>query len=217
MDFQAIKASLPMFNEGLLITVKLGVLGIVLSLVLGFIFAFLLYYRVPFVQRIIKAYIELSRNTPLLIQLFFLYYGLPKIGLPISKEVAGVVGLTFLGAAYMAEAFRGSFKTIPQAQIESGKALGFSRWQLTKWVIMPQALPLSVPSVGANVIFLLKETSVFSGIAIMDLTNTARDLIGMYYLTREYLFVLVVYYIVLVLPVIGIVTLLERRVAHVRA
>lgn len=216
MDLQAIKDSLPMFRTGFLITVKLGLSGIVVSLIIGFLFSLILYFRVPIVSRLIKGYVELSRNTPLLIQLFFLYYGLPKLGVPLGKELSAVIGLSFLGIAYMEEAFRGSFENISKAQIDSGRALGFNRWQLTRSVILPQALPLSVPSVGANVIFLLKETSVFSGIAIMDLTNTARDLIGMYYLTTEYLLVLAAFYVLLILPVVVLVSLLERRVAHER-
>ena len=115
----------------------------------------------------------------------------------------------------MAEAFRSSFETIPEVQLESGRSLGFSRWQLAKVVILPQGLPQSVPSLGANCIFLLKETSVFSAISIMDLTNTAKDLIGMYYMTREFLLMLVVSYGLVILPMILIINLLERRVRHV--
>lgn len=70
-----------------------------------------------------KAYIELSRNTPLLIQLFFLYYGLPKVGIPIGKYTAAIIGLSFLGGAYMAEALRASFEYVPTVQIEQGRFL----------------------------------------------------------------------------------------------
>lgn len=210
MDFQVIQENIPLFVTALKVTAGLGAAGIVLSLFIGFLIAIIRYFKVPVLARVMGIYIELSRNTPLLIQIFFLYYGLPKIGLPLSKTLSAVIGLTFLGAAYMAEAFRGSFEQVPQIQVESGRSLGFSRWQLARIVILPQSLPLAIPNLGANCIFLLKETSVFSAISIMDLTNTAKDLIGMFYLTKEFLFMLVISYAILILPMVLLIYILER-------
>lgn len=215
MDLTIIKETAPLYWQALKVTIGLAVIGILLSLILGFFFGLIRYFKLPVISRVVGAYIELARNTPLLIQLYFLYYGLPKVGIPLGKNSAAIIGLTFLGAAYMAEAFRSSFETIPAVQLESGRSLGFSRWQLAKVVILPQGLPQSIPSLGANCIFLLKETSVFSAISIMDLTNTAKDLIGMYYMTREFLLMLVISYGLVILPMILIINLLERRVRHV--
>lgn len=212
MDFEIIEQTLPLYWEAAKVTLALGIVGICLSLVLGFFFGLVSYFKIPVLQKFVGAYISLARNTPLLIQLYFLYYGFPKIGLPIGKNSAAILGLTFLGAAYMAEAFRGSFETVPAVQLESGRSLGFTKWQLAKVVILPQGLPQSIPSLGANCIFLLKETSVFSAISIMDLTNTAKDLIGMYYMTREFLLLLVISYALIILPMILIINLVERRV-----
>jgi polar amino acid transport system permease protein len=172
------------------------------------------YFKIPVLDKIFNAYTEISRNTPLLIQLFFLYYGLPRIGISISKETCAIIGLAFLGGGYMSEAFRGGIEAVPKSQIESGKAIGFSRLQLATHVVFPQGFILSSSNVGANCLFLLKETSVFSAIAIMDLTNVTRDLIGMYYLTNEYLLTLVVAYAVILLPMAGIITLIERRIRY---
>lgn len=183
---------------------------------MGFIIAIINYFQIPVLSKINQIYIELSRNTPLLIQIFFLYYGLPKLGIPIEKNLAGMIGLTFLGGSYMAEAFRGGFDSIPKSQIEIGQSLGFSRKQLAKEVILPQGLSLSVPSLGANAIFLMKETSVFSAISIMDLTNVTKDLIGMYYMTREFLLMLVISYALIILPMIALIYLFERRQKSVR-
>ncbi|MBV7390991.1 MULTISPECIES: amino acid ABC transporter permease [Enterococcus] len=214
MDFAIIKENIPQYVTAMKITLGLGLAGIVLSIIIGFLIALVRYFKVPLINRLAIMYTELSRNTPLLIQIFFLYYGLPKIGLPIDKNVAAIIGLTFLGAAYMAESFRSSFEYVPKIQIESGKSIGFNQYQLTKEIILPQGLPLAVPSIGANCIFLLKETSVFSAIAIMDLTNTTRDLIGMFYMTREFLFMLVISYAVLILPIVLLIYLLERSVGY---
>lgn len=215
MDFQGMKDSIPQYLEALKVTVSLGGIGIVLSFVLGFLIALIVFFSIPILKPILQGYIELSRNTPLLIQLFFLYYGLPKLGLPLGKNTAAIIGLTFLGAAYMAESFRGSFESVPKVQIESGRSIGFNNWQLAQAVILPQGLKVAIPGLGANAIFLMKETSVFSAISIMDLTNVTKDLIGMYYLTKEFLLMLVLSYSVIILPMVLVIYLLERRQHHV--
>ena len=159
-------------------------------------------------------YVELFRNTPLLVQLFFIYFGLPKIGLSISAEVCGAVGLGLLGGSYMAESFRSGLEAVPLSQTESALALGMNRLQMFGSVILPQAFSISVPAIVANIIFLLKETSVFSAISLMDLMFTAKDLIGLYYKTTESLFLLVVFYLILLLPISILGSLLERRLRY---
>lgn len=217
MDLQIIQENIPLFVKGMKVTVTLGAIGIVLSILFGFMIALFRFFKVPILTPILTAYIELSRNTPLLIQLFFLYYGLPKLGIPLAKELAAIIGLTFLGAAYMAEAFRASFESVSQIQLEVGRSLGFNGFQLATVVLLPQGMKLAIPSVGANCIFLLKETSVFSAIAIMDLTNVTKDLIGMYYMTREFLLMLVVSYSILIIPMVVILYWLEKSVGGVSA
>lgn len=214
MDFKVIQDNIPLFIEGMKTTLYLGFSGILLSIIIGFICALSRYFKIPFISKLVSIYTELARNTPLLIQIFFLYYGLPKAGIPIGKNTAAIVGLTFLGAAYIAESFLSGFNSVPQVQVESAKSIGFNRLLLTREVILPQGLPIAIPSLGANCIFLLKETSVFSAISIMDLTNTAKDLIGMYYMTREFLFMLVVSYAVIIIPMIWIINFLEKRVQY---
>ena len=111
----------------------------------------------------------------------------------------------------MAEAFRSGLESVETIQRESAISLGMSSRQTMQYVILPQALATSVPAFVANVIFLLKETSVFSAISLMDLMFTAKDLIGLYYKTVEILFLLVVFYLIILLPVSVLGSLLERR------
>ncbi|XOQ36681.1 MAG: ABC transmembrane type-1 domain-containing protein [Lactococcus sp.] len=214
MDSQMMHEALPQYIQAMLVTLKLASAGILLALIIGLVSSFIIYFKVPIFRQLASAYTELSRNTPLLIQLFFLYYGLPRIGIQLDKETVGVIGLAFLGGGYMSEAFRGGFESVAMIQVESGRALGLTRLQLARFIIFPQGLANCVPAVGANALFLLKETSVFSAIAIMDLTNVTRDLIGMYYLTREYLLLLVVSYAVILIPLSLLITYIERRVRH---
>lgn len=129
----------------------------------------------------------------MLIQLFFIYYGLPKIGLNTGARMCGIAGLAFLGGSYMAEAFRSGVEAIDIIQEESAYSLGLSRTQIVRYIIFPQAVSISASAFIANIIFLLKETSVFSAISLMDLMFTAKDLIGLYYNTTESLFRILCY------------------------
>ncbi|OMD63845.1 polar amino acid ABC transporter permease [Paenibacillus odorifer] len=214
LDWEFIYESLPLYGEAMWLTVKLALLAIVISLLIGLLFSIVLYYKVKIVSDVIKIYIELSRNTPLLVQLFFLYYGLPKIGIHFSEMTCAIVGMTFLGGSYMTEAFRSGFEAVSQTQIESGQSIGLSKLQLVRYVIFPQAFAISIPSLGANAIFLLKETSIVGAIALMDLMNVAKDLIGMHYKTAESLLLLVLAYLVLVLPLSLLLTWVERKVRY---
>ncbi len=214
MNWDFIFKYLPLYERAAVLTVKIGLAGIVFALLIGLACAAVRYYKVPLADKIAAVYIELSRNTPLLIQLFFIYYGLPKVGLSLKPNVCGVIGLAFLGGSYMAEAFRSGLESVDKIQWESAVSLGLDPVQTMGWVILPQALSTSVPALVANVIFLLKETSVFSAISLMDLMFTAKDLIGLYSKTTESLFLLVVFYLIILLPVSLAGSWLERKVRH---
>ena len=214
MDWDVIVSYLPQYEKAAWLTLRLGVIGIVWAIGIGLVCAVLQYDKVPVLRRLVGAYIQLSRNTPLLVQLFFIYYGLPKVGIKTNAEICGIAGLAFLGGSYMAEAFRSGLEAIEPIQTESAYSLGMTRLQTLRYVILPQAVSTSVPAFMANVIFLLKETSVFSAVSLMDLMFTAKDLIGLYYKTPECLFLLVVFYLIILLPVSLLGSWLERRVRY---
>ena len=214
MDWAFIQKYAPMYLEAGLLTVRIGFMGILFSIIVGILASAVQYFKIPVLRQITACYIELSRNTPLLIQLFFLYFGLPKIGIRLSAEACGVIGLTFLGGSYMAEAFRSGLDAVEPIQFESAESLGMNSFQTLWYVVFPQALATSIPPVVANMVFLLKETSVFSGIALADLMYVAKDLIGLYYQTGEALFMLVIAYLIILLPVSILGTVLERRLRY---
>ncbi len=216
MDFNFIQKFLPMYAEAARLTLIIGVIGIVLSAIIGLVCALVKYYRVPVARQIASAYIELSRNTPLIVQLFFLYFGLPKAGIVWSSEACGIIGLALLGGSYMAESFLGGLRSVGRIQLESAESLGFRRLQTMRYIVVPQAATVSVPAICANIIFLLKETSVFSAVSLADLMYVAKDLIGMYYNTWEALLMLVAAYLVLILPISIVFTILERRLRRAR-
>ncbi len=211
MNLEIINSYLPLYLEAFLLTIKIGWIGIALALLIGVFSAFIVHFRIPVLKDIVKVYVELFRNTPLLVQLFFIYFGLPKIGITVSAEACGAIGLGLLGGSYMTESFRSGLDAVPVSQSESGLALGMSAPQLFRYVVLPQAFSISTPAIVANVIFLLKETSVFSAISLMDLMFTAKDLIGLYYNTTECLMLLVVFYIIMLVPVSVLGTVLEKK------
>jgi polar amino acid transport system permease protein len=211
MDTAFIGQFSPLYAKALWLVLKLCFWGSLFSLIIGLLCAVVRYFNLPILKHLTDAYIELSRNTPLMIQLFFLYFGLSRIGVKFESWTCAVIGLSFLGGSYMAESFRGGLEAIGKTQIEAGLSIGLSYPQLVRYVIMPQALAVSVPSLGANIIFLLKETSVVSIVALADLMYVAKDLIGLYYKTNEALLMLVAAYLIVLLPISILLYIVERR------
>lgn len=197
-----------------LLTVGIGWAGIAGSVVIGLTAALVIHFRIPVARQLCRAYVELFRNTPLLIQLFFFYLGLPRFGLSITPQLCGALGLALHGSAYMAESFRSGFESVETIQRESSLALGLTSLQAARYVILPQAVTLAFPSFVANVIFLLKETSVFSAISLMDLMFVTKDLMGLYYRTTECLLMLVLFYLAILLPVSIVGSVIERRLRY---
>jgi amino ABC transporter, permease protein, 3-TM region, his/glu/gln/arg/opine family len=214
MDISFIERFLPMYVTAAQLTLTIALIGIAISVGIGIAASLALYYRIPGLRQLVAVYVELSRNTPLLVQLFFLYFGLPKIGIRLSPELCGIIGLSFLGGAYMTETFRAGLETVERIQTESALSLGMSRAATMRYIVLPQAMAVSVPSLVANSIFLIKETSVFSGIALADLMYVTKDLIGIYYQTPEALFMLVMAYLVLLLPISLFGSWVERRLRY---
>ena len=214
MNLDVMISYLPLYKDALFLTMRVGWKGVAIAVLIGLIGSAITYLELPIAGYIVSAYTQLFRNTPLLVQLFFIYFALPKIGIRVSPEVCGTWGLGLLGGAYMTETFRSGLDNIPKIQFESAESLGMSRSQVFRYVILPQAVASSVPGLVANVIFLLKETSVFSTISLMDLMFTAKDLIGMYAKTIECLVLLVIFYLIMLLPVSVLGDLLERRLRH---
>lgn len=211
MDWQYIHSVLPQFYQAMLTTLEISSVSIVLAMGVGLLCSLCVVYQVKVFAPFFRLYIQLSRNTPLLVQLFFLYYGLPKLGIKIEGFTCGVIGLTFLGGSYMAEAFRAGLQSVAKGQIDSAKSLGLNAVQVFRYIVCPQAFSISVPAIGANCLFLIKESSIVSAIAVAELLFLTKDLIGMDYKTTEALFLLVMAYIVILCPVSILTSYLERR------
>lgn len=214
MDFNFIEQQISVYVDAAKVTLIMAFGGILLAIIIGLLCSIIRYVRIPVLKQIVGFYIELSRNTPLLIQLFFLYFGLPKIGIILSSEQCAIIGVAFLGGSYMSEAFRSGLDNVADIQVESALSLGMTKVQTFVHVILPQAVSNSIPAFCANIIFLIKETSVFSAVALADLMFVTKDLIGVHYKTDESLLMLVIAYLIILLPISLICTFIERRVRY---
>lgn len=214
MDIAFIQKYYPLYIEAGILTLKIAAVGIAGSLIVGLFTSLIQFYKVPVLRRLAGVYIELSRNTPLLIQLFFLYFAFPRIGIKLSSESCAIIGLIFLGGSYMSEACRSGLDSVSDSQTDAGLSIGLKRYQIFLYIILPQAIAVSIPAFAANTIFLIKETSVFSAVALADLMFVAKDLIGLYYRTDEALLMLVIAYLIILLPISIAFTLLERRLRY---
>jgi polar amino acid transport system substrate-binding protein len=163
---------LPLLLKGAGITILLSVVSMALAIGLGVLLAFTRFYNPPCIGGIATAYVEIYRGTPLLIQLFIIYYGLPTIGIALSPLAAAILGLGMNYAAYEAEIYRGGIEAIPRGQVEAALSLGMPRSLTFQTIIFPQAFRISLPAVTNDFIALFKDSSIVSVIAMVELTKT---------------------------------------------
>lgn len=213
-DTSFIWEHIPEFAAAAVVTMKIAAIVIVLSLVVAMFNGMVLFFRIRGLRALVRLYVELARNTPLLIQLFFLYFALPSIGIKLSNYTTAILAMTFLGGAYLTEVLRAGMEAVAKNQIESGFALGLSRWQLLRHVVWPQALRISTPALFANFIFLLKETTVVSAVAIPEILYTTTNYIALYYKTYEMLVMMTGSYLLMFVPLSFFLTWIERRFQH---
>ena len=162
---------LPLLLRGAAVTVELSVLGMALAVVAGLVLVLLRLYAIAPVRWLARAYVEVIRGTPLLIQLFLIYYGLPEIGIRLNPFLAGVVGLGLNYAASESENYRAGIQSIARGQTEAAQALGMGRWQTLRHVILPQALRVVIPPVTNDFIAMFKDSSIVSVITMVELTK----------------------------------------------
>ncbi|MDU1319968.1 MAG: amino acid ABC transporter permease [Clostridium botulinum] len=173
LNFDIVFRNLPFLLKATLVTIKITLLSFIVAIILAFIVGVLRTYKFSkILDFILNAYVEIFRGSPLLIQLFFIYYGLPSVGIAMDAEVAAVIGLALNGAAYMSEIIRAAILSIDRGQEEAGFSLGYTRFQNLCYIILPQAAQISVPPLVNGFSSLLKDTSLVSVISITELTRS---------------------------------------------
>lgn len=202
---------LPTLWEGFKITILATVLGSVVAAVVGLIMALLRRNPNPWISRTSGFVIDFIRGTPLLVQLYFLFYILPSLGLTLSPLTAGVIGLGVHYGTYAAEVYRGGIDNVPRGQWEAAKACNLTPFQTWTRVILPQALPPMIPALANYLIAMFKETPLLSAITVIELMNQARSIANFNYRYIEPMTMVGVFFLVIsLISVVGL-RYLERR------
>lgn len=175
---ELLETAWPVLVQGALYTLGFAAASMVLGLALGFVVALLRVARVPLLAPLAALYVSAIRGTPLLVQIFVIYYGLPSVGIEFSPVSAGVLALTLNVAAYLSESLRGGIAGVDRGQWDAGLSLGLSWWQTMRLIVAPQALRVAVPSLSNSLISLIKDTSLVSVITVTELMLATKELIA---------------------------------------
>jgi His/Glu/Gln/Arg/opine family amino acid ABC transporter permease subunit len=159
----------------------------------------------------VRAYVEVFRNTPLLIQIFLVYFGFPQVGLRLSPFLSGLSALTLYAAAYNAEIFRGGLEAVPRGQHEAARSTGLSGAAVARFVVLPQALRICLPALGNNLVSLVKNSSLVSTIGMVELMFVANDISFNNFRSFEIYGATAIIYVLLVLGLARGLALVERR------
>jgi len=209
--FQLLQRFFGDFMQGAGVTLELTAVGLLIGFVLGLALALAKTFGAPGVSKFATGYIELFRGTPLLVQLFLIYYGLPSLGLTLSQTLSAYLALGLNSAAYQAEYLRGAIQAIGDAQMMAGRSIGLSRWQTIRLVILPQALRLALPAWSNEPISLLKTTAVVFLIAVQDLMAKAKRAATTTYNPIGSYIAVAVIYLVMVFILDALLKWLERK------
>jgi polar amino acid transport system permease protein len=193
-DFALVESKLPEIASGLGVTLEVWSLGLVGAVALGFVVAVVRRSAPRWLDWILSLYVELMRGTPLLIQLFLLYFGGPYIGISLDAIPAGLLGLSLYGAAYFSEIFRAGFEAVPRGHVEAADCVGLSHAQIIRRILLPEMTMLVLPPAVNMAIILLKETAVLSIITVHELTFTVSSIGTEFYAFVEAYSLLALFY-----------------------
>ncbi|MGH3358591.1 MAG: amino acid ABC transporter permease [Nocardioidaceae bacterium] len=207
-----IRSSAPEFLTGLSLTVQLTIWTLVLSVLIGGVLAAMRASRVPPVRWLASVYLALVRGTPLIAQLFVIYFGIVAI-VQVPAFTAAVIGLSVHNAAYVAEIFRSGLSSVPRGQVEAARSLGMSRTLAMRKIVGPQALKVVIPALANQSILALKETAVASFITVDELFQQAQRLAAATFQPLTYYLIVSIYYFVVIWIMTQLAARLERRMS----
>ena len=210
-QFGEIFRELPMLLDGALTTLHISILTLLISLVVGTLGALCRMSHRPWIHGPATWYVEGIRNTPLLVQLFFIYFGLSQIDIDVSSYTAGLIGLTVNNGAYLTEIVRAGIQAIHRGQFEAGYSLGLSFPQLMRYVVFPQAFRVIYPPLCNQLIGIILWSSLVSTISVQDLALRGKELASTTFRSFEVYIVLTLIYVVMTLIVSGLLKLIGRQ------
>lgn len=215
-DWTFVREILPTLLQGAVVTVEATILGTLLALVAGLVLAVLRRSQNPLVAKPANFFMEFVRGTPLLVQLYFLFYVLPDLGILLPPLIAGVIGLGLHYSTYIAEVYRAGIDNTPRGQWEAAKACNLTIYQTWRHVILPQAIPPIIPALANYFVAMFKETPLLSAITVVEIMNQARGIADYNYRYLEPMTLVGVFFLfVSLISAVGLRSLERRMVVPV--
>lgn len=211
--FEVVVKFAPKFLPAVGLTLELSVFSIFLGTIFGLLVMLLKLTRLKILEKITNIYISIVRGTPLLLQLYFIFYGLPLMGLKFSGFTSACIGLAFHSGAYISEIFRGAINAVHPGQVEAGKAIGMNRLQIFYYITLPQAVKQAIPALGNQFIIAVKDSSLASVITITETMLVARQFVAATYDPFPILFTAGCYYYLIITLLSSALKIVERRLS----
>lgn len=205
----------PIIATGLWVTVIATFLGSCLALALGLVFALLARSPVRPLALGTRWLIDFIRGTPLLVQLYVLFFLMPDIGIYLAPLAAGIIGLGVHYAAYLCEVYRAGIENVPRGQWEAGRAINLTRWQIMWRIILPQAIPPMLPTIGNYILSMFKETPLLSVITVLEIMAIARGISTSTFRFLEPITIVGLYFLILSVPCAILLDKLEKRINRI--
>ena len=184
------------FVSGIIMTLPLALVSFIFAMIIAIVCAMVQYAKVPIMKYVVQFYIWIFRGTPMLVQLFIMYFGMQSIGVRISAMTAAIIVFSFNTGAYCAETIRGSIESVPQGQMEAGYCVGMNYMQIMMHIVLPQAFRSAFPSLFNNLISLVKDTSLAANITVTEMFMQTERIAGRtYQFMQLYIEVALVYLI----------------------
>jgi polar amino acid transport system permease protein len=210
-DFSLVIPRLSFFWTGTVVTIETSALSLLFGTILGVLIGILRVAPCKPIQRLAACYIYVIRGTPTLTQLFFIYFGLPALGINLTAMASGIIGLSLNSAGYIGEIVRGGIEGVPSGQWEAGRVLGLSYPKMMRFIILPQALRAMLPAIGNEFVTLIKESSLLSTLAITELTMVGQQVRSVTYASFEtFIIVGAIYLLLTTITSMGL-RLLEKK------
>ena len=195
-NFRIIFEYLPLFLTGLKYTFIIALISLFLALIVGIIACACRISKFKFLSYPVIAYIEVIRSTPLLVQIYFLYFGLPTLGIAVPEIQTGIIALMFNSGAYIAEIIRAGINSVDEGQLEAGLSSGLNYYQRMRFIILPQALGVTIPPLLGQAIVLVKDTALLSLISVMELTRSGQTMTSERFMPAEAFLTVAFFYMV---------------------
>ena len=212
IDWAIVEMAIPLLAEGTVMTLRISALAAVFGLLGGIALGLISLGGWTCARWAVRAYVDFIRGTPLLIQIFIVFFGLPMTGFRLGEFWAGVIALSLNSAGYIAEVVRGTVGSVEKGQTEAAKSIGMTRGKILLYVLLPQSIRPMMPALTNDLITLVKNTSLLSVISVYELTRSGQAIIASHFVPLEIFALLAIYYYVIISALSYISRLIERRV-----